>query len=296
MIDRLLGRAELKAELETLREERDSLAAQLDAESDRRREAVRDRQAAEERVNRLETRVETLEDRIETLEGDADETTTDRGHERLARDRLGEVLDRLRSVETGREGALSAAVDDTLPEAVVDALGTRASAARRAAPAVIYHDDAGLVSVALTPPIHPAPFHEWADGFRVDDDWFRPTGRFGFGLVRSDTFAAGVYEATERLSFEGFRSDVTSEHDKGGFSQARFERRREEEIDAHLDRVETALADLETERLILVGESTALSRLSTDATHTATADATGADEAALDDAFRDFWTTELTLL
>ena len=299
MIDRLLGRAGLKAEIAELREERDSLAAQLDAESERRREAVRDRQAAEERVNELEARIETLEDKIETLERDhAGETSgvAPRGRERLARDRLREVLGRLRSVETGREGALSAAVGDTLPEPVVAALGDRAPAARRAAPAVIYHDDAGLVSVALDPPIRPAPFHEWRDEFRVDDDWFRPTGRFGFALVRSDTFAAGVYEGFERRSFERFRSDVTSEHDKGGFSQARFERRREEEIDDHLDRVESALAGLTADRLIVVGESTALSRLSVDATHTATADATGADEAALDDAFRDFWTTELTVL
>jgi len=301
VIDRLLGRAGLKAEIEQLQEERDSLAAQLDAESERRREAVRDRQEAEKRVNQLETRIETLEDRIETLEdrGDHEEETGAvdvRGRERLTRDRLREVLDRLRSVDTGREGALSAAVDDTPPEPVTDALGDRAPAARRVTPALIYHDDAGLVSVALDPPIHPAPFHEWGDGFRVDDGWFRPTGRFGFALVRSDTFAAGVYEGTQRRSFERFRSDVTSEHDKGGFSQARFERRREGEIDDHLDRVETALAGLDAERLILVGESTALSRLSVDATHTATADATGADEAALDDAFRDFWTTELTLL
>ena len=152
------------------------------------------------------------------------------------------------------------------------------------------------MGAALAPPLRPEPFHEWGSGFRLDRSWFRPTGRFGFALVGSDTFAAGVYEGTQRRSFDRFRSDVTSEHDKGGFSQARFERRREGEIDDHLDRVETALADLDTERLIMVGESTALSRLSVDATHTATADATGADEAALDDAFRDFWTTELTLL
>ena len=298
MIDRLLGRAGLKAEIAELREERDSLAAQLDAESERRREAVRDRQDAEERVNQLETRIETLENRIETLadQDDATDSADVRGRERLARDRLREVLDRLRSVDTGREGALSAAVDDTLPESVTDALGDRAPVARRIAPALIYHDDAGLVSVALDPPIQPAPFHEWDDGFRVDDGWFRPTGRFGFALVRSDTFVGGVYEGSERRSLERFRSDVTSEHDKGGFSQARFERRREGEIDDHLDRVDTTLTELDVERLIVVGESTALSRLSVDATHTATVDATGDDEAALDDAFRDFWTTELTLL
>lgn len=294
MLDRLLGRAKLREELAELREERDSLAARLEAESERRSEAARARQAAEERVNRLEDRVRELEDRLDrTDDGDG---PTVRRRERLTRDRLAEVLDRLDSVETGPEGALTAAVDESLPTAVTDTLGDRAVLARRAAPTVVCVDDAGVVSVALDPPLRPEPFHEWGSGFRLDRSWFRPTGRFGFALVRSDTFAAGVYEGTDRQTFTGFRSDVTAEHDKGGFSQARFERRREEEIDDHLDRAASALAELDADRLLVVGESTALDRLSTDADHTATADATGHDEEALDRAFRDFWTTEFLAL
>jgi len=82
------------------------------------------------------------------------------------------------------------------------------------------------VSAALTPPIEPAPFDRWSDRFRLDESWFRPTGRFAFALVRSDTFALGVYEGDERVAFEGFTSDVKEAHSKGGFSQGRFERRR----------------------------------------------------------------------
>jgi len=84
------------------------------------------------------------------------------------------------------------------------------------------------VSAALTPPIEPAPFDRWSDRFRLDESWFRPTGRFAFALVRSDTFALGVYEGDERVAFEGFTSDVKEAHSKGGFSQGRFERRRED--------------------------------------------------------------------
>ena len=294
MLDRLLGRAALREELEELRAERDSLAAQLEAESERRSEAARARQEAEERVNRLEDRVTELEDRVQRAAGDDGPSV--RRRERLTRDRLDEVLDRLDSVETEREGALTAAVDESTRPPVADALGDRAVLVRQAAPTVVCVDDAGLVSVALSPPIQPEPFCEWGSGFRLDREWFQPTGRFGFALVRSDTYAGGVYEGADRQTFAGFQTDVMSEHDKGGFSQARFERRREEEIDDHLDRVRTALDDLGGDRLILVGESTALDRLPVDADHTAAVDATGHDEDTLDRAFRDFWTTELTAL
>jgi hypothetical protein len=174
--------------------------------------------------------------------------------------------------------------------------------------------------------------------------------------VRSDTFALGVYEGRDRLRFEAFQSDVTAEHDKGGFSQARFERRRDEEITDHLDRCRDRLLALDTttestadpetntdegagantdegagantdegagesaeesaganvggaktsvsdlDRLVVVGEETALSALDLEfpsrfpPVHTATVDATGHDEDALDRAFRDFWTTRVTLL
>lgn len=293
-MDRLLGRAALREELEELREERDSLAAQLEAESERRSEAARARQEAEERVNRLEDRVTELEDRVQRATDDDGPSV--RRRERLSRDRLDEVLNRLDGFETEREGALTAAVDESTQPAVTDALGDRAVLARQAAPTVVCVDDAGLVSVALSPPIQPAPFCEWGSEFRLDREWFQPTGRFGFALVRSDTYAGGVYEGGDRQTFTGFQTDVTGEHDKGGFSQARFERRREEEIDDHVDRVRGALDDLDADRLILVGESTALDRLSVDADHTAAVDATGHDEDALGRAFRDFWTTELTAL
>jgi hypothetical protein len=346
MLDRLLGRASLQAEIEELTEERDSLAAQLEAEADRRREAARKRQEAEERVNRLEDRIAELEDRVERA--DRDREPSPRGRETPGPDRLAELLSRLRSVETGREGALSAMVGESPPAAVTEAFGDRAGLVRRVAPALVYRDDAGLVSVALEPPLPPEPFHEWGSQFRVDAAWVQPTGRFAFALVRSDTFALGVYEGRDRLRFEGFQSDVTAEHDKGGFSQARFERRRDEEITDHLDRCRDCLLALDTttestadpetntdegagantdegagesagdsaganvggaktsvsdlDRLVVVGEETALSALDLEfpsrfpPVHTATVDATGHDEDALDRAFRDFWTTRVTLL
>ena len=295
MIDRLLGRAELKERIEELEEEKRHLQRRAEAEEERRSDAVADRQRAEERVNELEHRIESLEDRLKRAEGTEASVefrrVTDRSGSRLA-----DALDRFRAVESGDpEGLLTAFVPDadSVPAAVSDWFGERAALVRRAAPAVVLADDTGAVSVALTPPIAPEPFDRWSDRFRLDEAWFRPTGRFAFAVVRSDTFAVGTYEGDERVAFEGFASDVKEAHSKGGFSQGRFERRREGQIDDHLEKANEALAEVadaeDVDRVIAVGERSVLGRVRDRADVTDVSDATGKPEAALDDAFRDFW-------
>ncbi|MFO7834016.1 MAG: Vms1/Ankzf1 family peptidyl-tRNA hydrolase, partial [Halohasta sp.] len=236
-------------------------------------------------------------------EPDTDADRSPRGTESLRGERLTEVLDRLQSFETGPEGALTAVLVDAesgLPEPVSEAAGDCAAPLRRAAPTIYYTDDAGLVSAALRPPLMPEAFTEWADAFRVDESWFRPTGTLVFGVVRADVFAVGVYEDGERVDFAGFESDVKSDHSKGGFSQGRFERIRNEQIDDHLDEARELLADhvdrADPDRVILTGERSVLGDLDDLADHIASTDAGGKPEAALEHAFRDFWTTRVVRL
>jgi peptide subunit release factor 1 (eRF1) len=297
MIDELLGRAELKARIEELEDRNERLQRRLDAEEERRADAVTARQDAEERANRLEDRIAELRDRVERLDGDEPDLDF-RGTEALRGGRLEEVLDRLRSVETGPEGALTAMVGDgnDLPEAVRDACGDHAALVRRAAPCLAYADDAGLVSAALAPPLPPEPFCEWDDRFRVEESWFRPVGTFGFALVRSDLFAYGAYDGDERIAFEGFESDVKEKHSKGGFSQARFERIRDGQIADHVEKCREALEARDDDRLVVVGDREIARELRDLADQICAVDASGAPEDALDEAFREFWTTRLSLI
>ncbi|WP_129113019.1 Vms1/Ankzf1 family peptidyl-tRNA hydrolase [Halegenticoccus tardaugens] len=297
MLDELLGRAELKARIDDLEEEKRHLERRTEAEEERRAAAVSARQDAEERVNRLEDRIAELEDRVERLGGD-DPDLDFRGREPLRGARLDEVLSRLRSVETEPEGALTAMVgaDGETPAPARDALGDRAALLDRAAPCLVCVDDAGLVSAALAPPLPPEPFCEWGEGFALDDAWFRPTGEFALALVRSDLFALGVYDGAERRTAEGFESDVMNKHSKGGFSQARFERRRDQQIDDHLDKCREAIEGRDVDRLVVVGERNVIRELRDLADRVAPSDAGGDPDEALDEAFREFWTTRLSLL
>ena len=303
MLDELLGRAELKERIQELEDETHHLQRQLDAESERRSDAVADRQQAEHRVNQLEDKITELEDRLDRSEPDTDADRSPRGTESLRGERLAAVLDRLQSFETGPEGALTAVLADPeapLPETVAEAAGDCAGPLRRAAPTVYYTDDAGLLSAALRPPIRPEGFADWAKEFRVDESWFRPTGSLVFGVVRADVFAVGVYDDGERTDFAGFESDIKADHSKGGFSQGRFERIRDEQIADHLGEARELLADhinrTDPDRVILTGERSVRSELADLADHTASTDAGGEPEAALEHAFHDFWTTRLVRL
>jgi peptide subunit release factor 1 (eRF1) len=293
VFDDLLGRTELRERIEELEVERERLASRLEAEQRRAREAKHARQEAEERANRLEDRIADLEGQLER----ADETGGEpsfRRTEALSGDRVDAVLDRLGSFDADAEGALSASVPDgkDVPDPVRETLGDRTRLVARAAPCLVYADDAGLVGAALRAPVPPEPFVAWEGAFRLDPAWFRPTGRYGLALVRSDTFALGTYEAGERVAVEGFTTNVGRDHSKGGFSQARFERLRDGRIEDHLDRCRAALDDA-PDRLFVVGERDLLGEFADRAERTRTVDATGDPERALADAHHDFWTVRL---
>jgi peptide subunit release factor 1 (eRF1) len=290
MLDDLLGRTELKERIEDLEEERDRLEARLEAESERRADAVSAKQAAEERINRLEDRIADLEGRLDAESEDAPDVGF-RREETLRGERVEAVLERLRSFEGGPESVLTAYIDGSVPDDLRTLLGDRTPLVSRAAPCLVCADDAGLLAAALRPPVAPDPFCERAATPTVDRSWFRPTGRFALALVRSDTFAVGVYEDEERVAFEGFESDIKSDHSKGGFSQSRFERLRDEQIDRHLEKCEDALGGVETDRLYVVGDRRLIGEFDADAI--AAVDATGKPKAALEDAFEDFWSVRV---
>jgi peptide subunit release factor 1 (eRF1) len=297
MLDDLLGRTELNDRIEELEEERRRLERQLAAEQERRADAATARQEAERDVNRLQDRIAELEDRVDRLQ-DGDGDISFRSEERLRRKRLDEVLDRLDSFGSGSEGVLTAMIEDghDLPGAVRAALDERAALVSRAAPCLAVADDAGLLGVCLSVPDPPDPFAEWDDRVGIERAWFQPTGSFTFALVRSDLFAMGSYEGRERIAFHGFEGDLKSQHSKGGFSQARFERLRDEQIDDHVRRCRAALEERTVDRLYLVGEQSVIGALADVADVTATVDATGEPESAIADAFDDFWTVQLRAL
>ncbi|RKD93483.1 Vms1/Ankzf1 family peptidyl-tRNA hydrolase [Halopiger aswanensis] len=315
-LDALLGRAELKERIDELEDETERLRERYEAESERRADAARARQEAEEELNRLEDRIAQLEGELEQVDDDGPSGVTVRRRERLRGRRLEDVLDRLETLRTDAEGALTTVIDedadrDDLDGDLTDLLGERTTLLADAAPCVCCVDDAGLVSVALEPPVLPDDRElGWNDRFSLEREWFLPTGRYALALVRTDLFALGIYEDGERVDYRGFESDVKGSHSKGGFSQARFERLRNEQIDEHLDECRETLeasvgaqaGDAAVDRLFLVGQRGVVDTLveesgpALEPDATAAVDATGDPKPALEDAHHSFWTTDLHVL
>lgn len=297
MLDTLLRRAHLKERIDELEEalgacqdELDELEGRFASTDERRKEAIRDHQTAREEVHRLEDRVETLEDRLERA---TEETNVaERGIHTLSYRRITRILDRLASVDATGEGAYTAMLEDEVPQAVSEQLGARVDLVRRAMPCLCLFDDEGLVELALEAPRPPPPFETWDDTFEFERGWFVPTGSFTFALIRSDLFTVGRYHGEGLTDIEGFESDVMGRHSKGGYSQARFERRRNEQIDRHIEQSTTRLASYSgDEPLILTGSKSVLDELAVEADATATVDASGKPTVALENAFDEFWTT-----
>jgi len=301
MLDRLLGRAtlktrieELEAKLQECRDERSSLEEQYEAAKRRETEAKREYQDVQEELNRAEDRITQLEDRIDQLTTDRETAEMEfRGVASLRGEALAALLDRLASVDAPPDGALTAVIEDEIPERAREAFGERASLLDRAKPCIALTDADGLVSVALRPSIRPEPTVTWSDSFELDRSWFLPIGEFALALVRANLFALGEYRGDERLAIRTFESDVGRDHSKGGFSQGRFERRRDEQIDEHLEQCADALRDRSTDRLLLAGDADAIDTLDVDAEARIPVDASGPPETALEDAFRDVWRTRL---
>ncbi|MFC4408121.1 Vms1/Ankzf1 family peptidyl-tRNA hydrolase [Haloarchaeobius iranensis] len=295
MLDELLGRAALKERIDELEAECEDLSAQLEAESERRVDAVSARQDAEERVNRLEDRIAQLEGELDRREDDGDDLAF-RDRTDLRGERLDAVLARLESIETEPEGVVSAAVADgaDAPDAVADLLGDRARLVERATPCLVYADDAGLVSAVLEPPVQPEPFCEWGDSARLDRSWCQPTGAFALALVRADVFAIGEYDGRERRAARSFESDVKSDHSKGGFSQGRFERIRDEQIQDHLAECRAAISERDADRLFVVGDRRLVDEFGDEAAATAAVDVSERGAGGLDAALHEFFTTRLS--
>lgn len=291
MLDDLLGRTALKDRIAELESERDSLEARLEAEGERRADAVSARQSAEERINRLEDRIADLEGQLEGSER-RDVVMGFRHEESIRSRRLDEVIDRLSSFQGIPESICSAYVDEKLPDGLRELLGERSELVSRARPCLVFADDAGMLATALRVPVAPDPFYEWGSTPRIDRSWLRPTGRHTLALVRADVFALGIYEDDQRVEFQGFESEVMGRHSKGGYSQARFERLREEQIDEHIEACVDALGDT-PDPLYVVGDRRLVGAFDDRPTATAAVDATGDPEDALDDAFEDFWTVRL---
>ncbi len=249
LIDSLLGRATLKERIQELEDENESLRNRLEAEEERRSDAVTQKQEAEREINRMEDRIHELEDRVERAESEEEDGHGFRRVESLRRDEIREALSLLLSVEGADESLLTEYVtpDGDLPnpeDYSSESLGLLRGIDSETG-LVVFTDDSRLISACLSPPLRVDDTRVvYGDTFEVDQSLFEPPERYVLGVVRAGGFSAGYYEGGDLVETEYVTTNVKSQHSKGGWSQSRFERIRDEQIDEHVERSVEALERL----------------------------------------------------
>lgn len=265
MFDDVLGKTELKERIEELEEEVEELEKRLGAEERKRKNAVTEKQEAHERANRMESKVQELEDRLARAEEDEKDVGF-RVAKTVRGPTLSEALELLESARSGEDSLTTVRVapGDRIPEE----FGTETTAALQRVESktgfVAFGDDAGLLRVALVPPLGVEETRvEHGSSFALDRDLFELPETHAVAVVRSDEYAGGIYSGSgsdgERVGYSSLSSEIKSKHSKGGYSQGRFERARDEEVKKHVreaaEEFGAMLDEHDVDHVFVAGES-----------------------------------------
>lgn len=237
---------QLEKRIEELEEERDSFRERFEAEKERRSELARKKQEAEEELNRLRDRLESLKDANgadEEVEGEGIEDVTELSFQGGYR-----LLQKLDSFESSEKDLVTVFSPGNL-EDIEDLKGLRNTLNQQQLQRVQGKES----FVALFDPdiyelvLKTRPF--FGSGWVLSDEFsverlldFIEEKKIWVLVSAGETHVyeeeSGNYEEVEVV-----KSRVNRQHGKGGYSQDRFERKREEQIEQHLDEVEGVLED-----------------------------------------------------
>ncbi len=243
---------ELEQRLEDEKEEKNRWKNRFEAEEERRKELSRKKQEAEEKLNRLKDRQEKGSDTSQK------EEKRHKGFETLDYESTRGLLDKLSTIESVK-GELVSIYSPRELEDHSDLRDIKNSVTKQQYSKIqgekgvvaFIDDDLGSFILKL------APFYN--ENFAVGKSFdinslnkFFESEKYFVLVSAGETYVYreenGDYEELKSL-----KSRINREHGKGGFSQGRFERKRDEQIDKHINEVEEFLEGLDGE-IYLRGE------------------------------------------
>lgn len=271
-IGKISGKEQLELEIDRLNSqlvklELDLRSAknQLEKKEILARQAVTDRQEAEVLLNQERIRTQTLSHELETARTESVGKLKFRGIETLSLQAVQAYLSKLKSLQTPAGDLLTVylppdtRLSDMLGQKVLELVEEETrSLLDRLDPEtglVLFYDLHHMVCEAIAPPF-PIASPAWQLGHSFDISLLEEILSKDYRMLvlvlhAGESFIgftpdSQVFDIDERI-----RSSVKEKHSKGGFSQRRFERLREEDIAHHMDKVIEALDKvLEENKLI----------------------------------------------
>ncbi|MFB6116756.1 MAG: Vms1/Ankzf1 family peptidyl-tRNA hydrolase [Candidatus Nanosalina sp.] len=240
----------LELEIEKLEQERDNYKEKLEAEEERRSELARKKQEAEEKLNRLQDRLENLGETKEDPKSDEKYRW-----ERPEFNNLKKTLKKLESVESPEEDLITIFSKDK-PEKIPDRKGLKNSLNAENYSRISSEEkfiafmDGEIFDIILK--TRPFFQNQWLldNEFHAEDILEFIESEKYWGLVSTGETLIfeeqdGYFTEVERL-----KTRVENKQKKGGYSQDRFENKREEQLQEHIERTRKVLENLENVKLL----------------------------------------------
>lgn len=219
------------------------------------KQAVSDRQEVEALLNQERVRTRTLSHELETIQAESQGKLKLRGTENLSLQAIQVYLSKLKSFHAPAGGLLTAylpsgtRLSDVISEKVYERVEEETLILLdRLEPEtglVLFYDLHRMVCEAIAPPFPiTSPAWQLGDSFEVsllEESLSRDYRMLVLILHAGESFIGFAPDVQVFDTEEIIRSSVKEKHSKGGFSQRRFERLREEDIAHHMDKVLEAL-------------------------------------------------------
>ncbi|HNW38795.1 MAG TPA: Vms1/Ankzf1 family peptidyl-tRNA hydrolase, partial [Methanosarcina vacuolata] len=219
------------------------------------RQAVSDRQEAEALLNQERIRTRTISHELETIRAESQSKLKFRGIETLSLQAIQAYLSKLKSFHAPAEDLLTAylpsgtrlsgVISEKVLERVEEENLTLLDRLETETGLVLFYDIHRMICEAIAPPF-PVTSSSWqlGDSFEVsllEEILNKDYRMLVLVLHAGESFIGFAPDARVFDTEELIRSSVKEKHSKGGFSQRRFERLREEDIAHHMDKVIEAL-------------------------------------------------------
>lgn len=244
---------ELEEQRSSLEDELESVESQLEAEAERRKKLARQKQEAEAELNRLHDKLEaerSEEEPDEASETDAASFGSKSNPSHSEAMNLLERLDRMSGeglVQVCSPGRVSKLED---VKGLRDELGEKYGSVSGLESVAVFHYPQLFTAVLDTRPfIQPGWRRDRFDTSRIQE--FVDSKKTWVLASAGDTKVLKE-ESGRILSSERVTSRVDRDHSKGGFSQERFEEKRSNQIEQHLEQVREAVKDRQS--VYLLGE------------------------------------------
>lgn len=249
---------ELEQRISELEDEKQSWKNRFESEKERRKKLSRQKQEAEEELNRLKDRLEGSDPGEKDDEGHSS-STENLEFESISFQKAKNILEKLDSMESSERDLLTVYSPGSVDE-LEDFRGLKNSISSSQFSRIkdlegfvaFLDQDTGNTVLKMSPFFDQKfvleGFFDIADllEFLRSEKYWVVVSAGETKVFREEN---GEYEEVERIT-----SRVDREHSKGGFSQGRFERKREEQVESHLDEVRKVLDELDGERLYILGD------------------------------------------